>query len=242
MKQNIYDNPVFFQGYQNLRSEEKGLNVVLEEPAFRSLLPELAGKVILDLGCGFGKFAAWAVSAGAAEVTGVDISEKMLHEARRGVDRPNVRFVHEAVEDYAIPESRFDLIVSSLCFHYVQDICPVFRRIHRGLKANGRFVFSVEHPICTSLLQGWERDASGRRRHWPVDRYREEGLRVSRWFVDGVIKYHRTVETYVNTLIDAGFSIRRLLEPEAKPEFLARRPDLLDDARRPPFLLLAADK
>lgn len=242
MKQNIYDNPVFFKGYQNLRSEEKGLNVVLEQPAFRSLLPELAGKVILDLGCGFGKFAAWAVNTGAAEVTGVDISEKMLQEAQKGVGRLNVRFVHQAVEDYVIPENRFDLIVSSLCLHYVEDIRPVFQRIHRGLKDNGRFVFSVEHPICTSLLQGWELAPDGRRRHWPVDHYREEGLRVSRWFVDGVIKYHRTVETYVNTLIDAGFSIRRLLEPEAQSEFLSRRPELVDDARRPPFLLLAADK
>jgi hypothetical protein len=65
----------------------------------------------------------------------------------------------------------------------------------------------VEHPICTALLRGWVTDDRGRRLHWPVDRYREEGIRKSRWFVDGVIKYHRMLETYVNTLIDSGFAL-----------------------------------
>ena len=72
--------------------------------------------------------------------------------------------------------------------------------------------------------------------------YREEGRRESTWFVDGVVKYHRTVETYVNTVIDSGLVLRRLGEPEATPEAMRERPDLIETRRRPAFLLLAAEK
>jgi hypothetical protein len=46
-----------------------------------------------------------------------------------------------------------------------------------------------------------------------VDNYRPEGERRTKWFIDGVVKYHRTIETYVNGLIATGFTLRRLLEP-----------------------------
>jgi len=238
MKQNIYDDPQFYAGYRDLRDADKGLNGALEEPALRSLLPELGGKRVLDLGCGFGDFCAFAVENGAARILGVDISERMLGEARRR--HPHLEFVREAVEDHRIASESFDLVVSSLCLHYVRDIAPLFSAIHAGLSRGGAFVFSVEHPICTALLRGWTVDDRGNRLFWPVDRYREEGVRESRWFVDGVVKYHRTVETYVNTLIDSGFRIGRLLEPEAAPQFLTVRPELKEESRRPPFLLLQA--
>lgn len=240
MKQNIYDDPEFFAGYANLRDGEKGLNSVLEGPALASLLPDPGGKRVLDLGCGFGDFCARAAEGGAARVLGVDISGRMLEEARRR--HPRLEFVRAAVEEYRIAPGSFDLVVSSLCLHYVRDIAPLFLGIHAGLSAGGIFAFSVEHPICTALLRGWARDDRGNRLHWPVDRYREEGVRTSRWFVDGVVKYHRTVETYVNTLIDAGFAVGRLLEPEATPESLSARPELSEERRRPPFLLLQAVK
>src|SRR3546814_1077344 len=70
--------------------------------------------------------------------------------------------------------------------------------------------------------------------------YREEGRRDTTWFVDRVVKYHRTVETYINTLIDAGLSIRRCLEPAATPEAEKARPELVEQRRRPPFLLIRA--
>ena len=76
-----------------------------------------------------------------------------------------------------------------------------------------------------------------------VDRYREEGERRTNWFVDGVVKYHRTVESYVNGLLDAGLRLVRLEEPEAEdPALLAEYPAWREERRRPPFLLLAADR
>jgi hypothetical protein len=107
----------------------------------------------------------------------------------------------------------------------------------------GRFAFSVEHPIFTADGgSAWHTAPDGARLHWPVDRYREEGERRTTWFVDGVVKFHRTTETYVNTLLDAGLILARLEEPEAEQSAYAEHPEWRDERRRPPFLLLAADR
>lgn len=242
--QNVYDDPVFFAGYAALRETESGLNAVLEQPALARLLPaSLAGLRILDLGCGFGDFARAARAQGAASVLAVDVSEKMLAEARRRTDDPAIRYEQAAIETLAVEEGVFDLAVSSLALHYVADYAGAVRRIAAALVPGGRFVFSVEHPMCTALGGGqWHRDAEGAELHWPVDYYGEEGRRDTRWFVDGVVKYHRTVATYVNGLIDAGLALARLEEPEADPAAAQARPELALQRRRPPFLLLAADK
>ncbi|MCZ0735844.1 class I SAM-dependent methyltransferase [Phreatobacter sp. AB_2022a] len=238
--QNIYDDPTFFAGYRALRQNDSGLNGALETPALRALLPALAGLRVLDLGCGFGDFVRFARGQGAVAVTGLDISERMLEEAARLTDDPAVGYVRGAIEDFGPISGAFDLAVSSLALHYVADYRSAVSRIFDALAPAGRFVFSVEHPMCTADPSGWTCDAAGRPLHWPVDRYREEGRRDTRWFVDGVVKYHRTVETYVTGLIAAGFRIEALGEPAPTAAALAARPELALHARRPPFLLLSA--
>ena len=59
---------------------------------------------------------------------------------------------------------------------------------------------------------------------------------------DDVIKYHRTTSTYVNTLIDSGFWITKLLEPAPTPEILVQWPESKDECRRPMFALISAVK
>lgn len=238
--QNIYDDPAFFAGYRALRQNDTGLNGALEGPALRSLLPDLVGLTVLDLGCGFGDFARFARGRGAAAVTGLDISERMLEEAGRLTDDAGITYVRASIEDYQPAPGAFDLAVSSLALHYVADYSAAAARIFDALAPGGRFVFSVEHPICTAAMPDWTRDASGAPLSWPVDRYREEGRRDTRWFVGGVVKYHRTIETYVTGLIAAGFQIGALAEPPPTAAALAARPELALHLRRPPFLLLSA--
>lgn len=240
--QNIYDDATFFEGYRSLRRADSGLNGALETPALHRLLPPLRGLHVLDLGCGFGDFARFARAQGAAQVTAVDISQHMLDEAARLTDDPAIRYRRAAIEDYVADAPAFDLVISSLALHYVADYPAVLGRVFDAMKPAGRLVFSVEHPLCTANPVGWVRDDAGDALHWPVDRYREEGRRDTRWFVDGVIKYHRTVESYVNGLIASGFRIDHLGEPAPTAAALASRPALRLECRRPPFLLLAATR
>ena len=148
-----------------------------------------------------------------------------------------------SIEELSIDDSVFDLAVSSLALHYVSDYQAVVRRIARILKRCGRFLFSVEHPICTAIsTQKWIRNDSGDPLYWPVDEYRSEGPRRTQWFVEGVVKYHRTMETYVNGLLDAGFRLLELREPAPIVQTSAAHPDLDLHRRRPPFLLLSAER
>lgn len=238
--QNIYDNLTFFEGYKNLRQNDSGLNGVLEIPAIRRLMPDLAGLHILDLGCGFGDFARFARNEGAASVTAVDVSQRMLEEAMRHTADSAVTYLHTPIEKYISAPGMFDLVVSSLALHYIADYSAVVRNIFRFLKPNGKLVFSVEHPMCTANPVGWVSNENGEPVHWPVDHYQQEGARETQWFVDGVIKYHRTTQTYINALIAAGFRLDHFGEPMPAAEILASRPELQTDCRRPPFLLLAA--
>jgi ubiquinone/menaquinone biosynthesis C-methylase UbiE len=240
--QNIYDDPTFFAGYEKLRETNSGLNDVLEQPALRGLLPQsLEGLRVLDLGCGFGDFARFARGLGARSVVGVDVSAKMLAGAAERTSDSTIEYRKVSIEEFQPAGGFFDLVVSSLALHYVEDYGAVVGRVAAILKAGGRFIFSVEHPICTALAQPWVRDGSGKALYWPVDDYRREGRRNTRWFVDGVVKFHRTVETYVNVLLDGGFALRSLLEPEPVMANDAV-PDLGLQRRRPPFLLLAAER
>jgi len=242
--QNIYDDPAFFAGYKQIPRSVEGLDAIYEWPAFQRLLPSLRNCRILDLGCGLGYFAREARARGARSVLGVDISQRMLADAAaRGPD-PGITYLNASLEQFIPPPGQFDLVVSMLALHYIQDYAAIVQRVASALAPGGRFAFSVEHPIYTAAgATDWHRGPGGTAEHWPVDRYRDQGERRTNWIIDGVVKYHRTIETYVNTLLDAGFRLARLEEPEAESTtLLARRPELRGERRRPPFLLIAADR
>ncbi|MGD0118505.1 MAG: class I SAM-dependent methyltransferase [Candidatus Binatus sp.] len=240
MKQNIYDDQKFFEGYSQLRRHESGLNAAVDQPAMRALLPPLANKRVLDLGCGFGKMCRYAIDQGAASVVGVDLSAKMLAKAREDTADARISYVQSALEDLAFAPASFDLVVSSLALHYVERFDLLCANVKSWLVSGGAFVFSVEHPMVTAFPVGSYLDLKGEKLHWPIDDYKHEGIRHTQWFVDDVIKYHRSVETYVNTLIDKGFSIVRLVEPVATAEAIRERPELSEESRRPTFMMMSA--
>src|SRR5215470_659848 len=239
MTQNIYDNAEFFERYSQLPRSVEGLNGAPEWPALRALLPDLHGHKVLDLGCGFGWFCRWARTQGAAEVVGVDVSEKMLARARAGSSDAAITYLRADMEQLALSAASFDLIYSSLALHYVEHLGVLMAEVHRALAPGGRFVFSVEHPVFTAPMEpGWSLNASGRK-SWALESYLEEGPRSTDWLAKGVIKQHRMLATYINTLLRNGFTLMHIEEWGPTPEQIAVRPALADERRRPPFLLLS---
>lgn len=243
MKQNKYDNPAFFAAYSQIPRSIGGLNEAMEWPVFRGLLPDLSGKRILDLGCGFGWHCRYARQQNAESVVGVDLSANMLAQARAAGDDPGIEYQRSAIEEIDFPDDAFDVVLSSLALHYVEHFALVCRQVYRCLAGGGAFVFSVEHPMFTArAAQEWHYGDAGVRLHWPVDDYQQEGQRRTQWLSDDVVKYHRTTATYLNTLMSAGFCLTQLAEPGPSPEMLAAHPDWSDELRRPIFLLIAAVK
>ena len=185
----------------------RGLDGGPEWPALRALLPDLSGKRLVDLGCGFGWIARWAIEQGAASVLGVDLSENMLSRARAETADPRVRYLRADLESLELPHEAFDSPIARLRSTMWRTLPRLVGVVFWALVSRGHFVFSIEHPIyMASMNAGWMATDDGGRT-WPVDHYAVEGPRVTDWLAKGVRKQHRTLGTTLNTLIDAGFAI-----------------------------------
>ncbi|WP_065330714.1 class I SAM-dependent methyltransferase [Tritonibacter mobilis] len=242
MAQNIYDNPDFFSGYSQLPRQVQGLDGAPEWPAIRALLPELTGKRVADLGCGFGWASRWFRAQGADRVLGLDLSQNMIDRAQADTSDSAITYRIGDLDRLDLPETAFDLIYSALTFHYVQDFERLIRMIHAALSAGGDLVFTIEHPIFMAAAHPhWIEDEDGRKT-WPVNGYSNEGERRTDWFAKGVLKHHRTLATTINTLINAGFTLRRVDEFAPAPEQIAAMPDLVEELERPMMLMVSAYK
>lgn len=243
MKENKYDNQSFFEKYSQMDRSQKGLSAAGEWSTFRKMLPDFCGKRLLDLGCGFGWHCEYAIEHGAVSATGIDISENMLAEARKNHHAENIDYQCLSIEDFDFPENAFDIVLSSLAFHYIRSFEEICQKVRRCLVPGGSFVFSVEHPVFTAEgSQAWHADQTGKATHWPVDRYFEEGPRQTVFLGENVIKYHKTLTTYLNNLLQQGFEIKEIKEPMPAPEMLDAIPAMKDELRRPMMLIVSATK
>ena len=242
MTQNIYDTPEFFREYSRLERSQRGLDGAWEWPLLKSLLPELKGKRILDLGCGFGWFARWARQQGAANVLGLDLSQRMLDRARELTSDNAIEYRKVDLEEAEFSESNFDLVFSALALHYIKNLPRIFSAVNRALCDESWFVFSMEHPIFTASRNAQWLPHSGGLKSWPVDHYSDESSRTTDWLAKGFTKQHRTFSTVINSLIGAGFYLSRVEEWGPTAEQCESRPDLAEERERPLFLLIAARK
>jgi SAM-dependent methyltransferase len=242
MTQNIYDDQDFFDGYARLARSVEGLAGAPEWPALRALIPDLRGRSLVDLGCGFGWVCRWAREQGAARVLGVDVSENMLSRARATTSDTAITYANADMERLDLPEGCFHVAYSSLALHYIDDLPRLLAQVKQALIPGGSLVFSVEHPIFTAPGRpGWSVAADGRT-IWPVDGYLMEGPRSTDWLAKGVIKQHRTIGTYLNLLIGVGFSLSHVEEWGPTDEQIASHPAWANERHRPAFLLVAAQR
>ena len=240
MAQNIYDNPDFFAGYSGLPRQVRGLDGAPEWSTVSRLFPSLVGKHVLDLGCGFGWASRWMRAQGAASVIGIDLSDRMISRARADTNDAAIDYRISDLDTLDLPSATFDLAFSSLAFHYVEDWTVLVSRLAAVLKPGGDLIFTIEHPVYMApALPEWTVDGDGRR-SWPVNGYFVEGERRTNWFADGVIKYHRTIATTLNGLIEAGFLMNRIDEFVPTAEQIAADPALCEEVDRPMLLIVSA--
>ena len=218
MKENAYDNPVFFEKYSRMARSQLGLAGAGEWPALQPMLPPFEGRRVL----------------------GLDISERMLAVAREKRGPRAIAYRRCAIEDACFPAGSFDIVLSSLAFHYVQDWPGLVQNISRWLCPGGWLVFSTEHPVFTAEgSQQWVYGEDGRILHFPVDHYYEEGPRTAVFLGEKVTKYHRTLTTYLQALWENGFDVCSVREP-APPAAMLDIPGMRDELRRPMMLLVKA--
>ncbi|MFN8487543.1 MAG: methyltransferase domain-containing protein [Caldilineaceae bacterium] len=236
----FYDDAAVFATYQQRRQRPDSPNDTLEKPVMLDLIGDVTGLAVLDLGCGDAAFGQELLDQGAGQYVGVEGSQKMVELAQARLTCPRSQVVHQTLEDWNSPAAAFDLAVARLVLHYLADLPTLFTKIYNSLRPNGRFIFSVEHPVITSCDRGWP--AGTMRQDWVVDQYFEPGLRVVNWMGGAVQKHHHTVEDYFMTLQQAGFVVEHLRE--ATPRRALFQDEALYERRQriPLFLCLAGRK
>ena len=243
--QNIYDNENFFKDYSTMRDNKVNANELIEIPTMKALLPNLKDKAILDLGCGAGGMAKYFIEQGAKYVLCLDISENMINLAQNSVSANNVEFKVMGMEELSSLNKKFDIVFSSLAFHYIKDFNKLINDIGKLLNENGILLFSQEHPLATAFVGNKELDnhieLQGKR-YYLVKDYSNNGKREVLWNNENVIKYHRNYEIIINTLVNNGFRILQIDESKASEEVIKLVPKYIYQQDRPYFLFIKAEK
>ncbi|MEW1960732.1 class I SAM-dependent methyltransferase [Kineococcus sp. NPDC059986] len=236
----FYDGDGVAHSYSRHRHSGPSPNHVMEEPAFLAAVGDLGGLAVLDLGCGDAHFGLVALQAGARSYLGVDNSRAMLEQARQVLTGTEAHVQHSSIEELQLPDGTFDLIVSRMALHHVEDLDSVLSACRRWVVPSGRVVFTVLHPVLTSPIS--VPPSTERRTDWTVDDYFSTGARQRSWMGSRVTWYHRTLENYVTSLAANGFALSQLRECAPEPQRFvdADDPELARRRRVPMFLLLAA--
>ena len=216
------DKPIALDAYEQLADayaegiDTKPHNAYLERPATLELLPDVAGKRVFDAGCGPGVYTEWLVEQG-AEVVGIDVSERMVEQARRRLDgKARIEQADLDCDLDRFGDDQFDLVLSSLVLDYVRNIETVFGQFSRLLGPQGSVVFSVLHPLAAYLM------------FEPEDYFATEEA-TAEWTGFGtpvvVPSYRRSLGVWTEALADAGFVIERMVEAKPTEKFRAVDPE-----------------
>lgn len=240
----IYDDEKFFNNYIDLRNAQNNYNDMIEQPIVFALLGDTAGKTVMDIGCGYGAMTIKIANQGAKRVFGIDVSEKMIEKGKRENPHENIEYRVMSAEELACLGEKFDVVVSCLALHYIEDFGKLFQDIYNLLNDQGHFVFSMEHPVYTAskFTQKWIDGPDGRAAAFVMDHYGEEGVRNIEWLEKSVTKYHHKVDTVFNSLIDAGFVFEKVIEPSPDEALIRRVPRTAHELHRPAYLIVKCRK
>jgi SAM-dependent methyltransferase len=195
----------------------------------RSLLPDLRGATVLDLACGQGLATRALAAAGAEHVIGTDRSEAMIELARRhggpvgGTDITYV--VDDAQTLQTFEDSAFDGVTCQLALMDIPDLDAALGATRRVLRQDGWFVFVIGHPCYLVPDAATIRGPDGRPAVTITNYFGERFWRSTN--PDGVRRagnYHRTLSTYLNGLIRAGFALDVVAEPKPSRRLAEQRP------------------
>lgn len=235
-----YDHPEFLSNYLKRRSRRESPNNAIEKPILDELIGACRNQTILDLGCGDGSFGSELLEQGAKCYVGVEGSTQMAALANGKLSGKSGRVHHATMETFFYPENTFDLVTSRFAIHYVSDLERLFLNVFKTLKENGRFIFSVQHPLITSSFIS--KQTGERRENWIVDDYFCEGERQEPWIDQVVVKYHRTIEHYFRSLVRSGFSVNDLREGQPAREHFSSEDEFKRRQRIPLVLIFSCIK
>jgi ubiquinone/menaquinone biosynthesis C-methylase UbiE len=222
-------------------------------PAFFAMLPEVRGLRGLDIGCGEGNNTRLLAKRGAI-MSAVDISETFIGQAQKAESESPLGIHYQLASAHHLPfaNESFDFATSFMCLMDMPEPERGIREAFRVLKP-GRFLqFSITHPCFQTPLWKWVRDESGNKIGVICGQYfNQKPARVCEWIFGGAPEttrkfripvFDRTLSEWVNTLLDTGFQIERMMEPHADEKTAAEHPDVADTRHVAYFLIVRCRK
>ncbi|WP_243354691.1 class I SAM-dependent methyltransferase [Bacillus litorisediminis] len=177
------------------------------------LLGDVFGQIVLDIGCGSGHSLQYMGERQAKELWGLDLTTKQIETARKLLSNQTSRvelFESPMEENPGIPLNYFDIVYSIYALGWTLDLKRTLSNIYQYLKPGGIFIFSWEHPMHDRLIY---LDSS-----FILNKsYNIEGPEYNEGWHKSVIIYHRKLSTYINTLIEVGFSIEKVIDDVLLP-------------------------
>ena len=237
---NEYDDKKFFKEYAKMARSQIGLCAAGEWHQLKLLFPPLNGKAVLDLGCGYGWHCKFASTEGAKKILGLDLSRKMIEKAQKLNMGPRIEYQICGLQEYEYPENKWDVVISNLALHYIEDLEEIFQKVYRTLKPGGIFLFNIEHPVFTAGIgQDWIYTPEGKPQYWAIDDYFIPGERRTHFLGCDVIKQHHTLTQILMGLLNNGFELKAVEEAVPSKEMI-ELPGMKDELRRPMMLLVKA--
>ncbi|MEV4010851.1 class I SAM-dependent methyltransferase [Nonomuraea angiospora] len=214
---NDYDS--FAEAY-SAETENNILNAYLARHAITALAGDVAGRRILDAGCGSGPLSATLRDRGAV-VTGIDASAGMLAIARRRLGDDADLHVADLSDRLPFADGAFDDVVASLVLHYLEDWGPTLAEMRRVLGPGGRLIASVQHPLVDYLIQ------DPRPSYFATTSYTDE------WTFNGqsfpMTFWRRPLHAMTDAFTTAGFRLAVISEPQPDPAARELFPDEFPD-------------
>jgi ubiquinone/menaquinone biosynthesis C-methylase UbiE len=197
-------------------------------PALLDLAGDVAGLDVCDLCCGQG-FGARELARREANVTGIDLSLRLLEMAMQIEAEEPLKIVYHQGDAQQLPEianESFNGVTCILALMDIEDLNRVFCTVRRILRPDGWFIFAITHPCFQTPESRWTGKAGGTVKR-EVRGYFREGL----WRSDNpygvrgqVGAHHRTLTTYLDALQDSGLALERIREPQARDAVASRIP------------------
>jgi SAM-dependent methyltransferase len=183
------------------------------DPALSSILGDITGKVVLDVGCGEGRYARLLAERGAI-VTGVDPVVEFIDEANKR--NTSCTFLVAAAEDLPFPAASFDITLSYLSLVDILDYKTAIREMCRVTRPTGRIVV-VSISNLNVTVEGWVTDENGNKLHRPIDNYMEERALELSWNGIQITNYHRPLSAVLGEFFKAGAVLDGFYEPLPDP-------------------------
>lgn len=210
---NDYDS---FAAAYSAENENSILNAYYERPAMLALAGDVAGRRILDAGCGSGPLSAALRDRGAV-VTGIDASAGMLALARRRLGDDAALHVLDLSDPLPFADGAFDDVIASLVLHYLEDWGPTLAEMRRVLRPGGRLIASVQHPFVDYAIQNPRPDYAATTSYTDEWTFNGQSFPMTFW--------RRPLHAMTDAFTTAGFRLAVISEPQPDPAARELFPD-----------------